>query len=194
MRTISAHAVGATLCLLVLAGMLVGCGGSMLGGTTTSTTTPLAALAWCGMPAVQFQDEGTNPATLITVWSRVQPVLGFTLALPPQLPSGSCLVLAGGTVHDPIFGGRFSITYRLPDGGALSLAEAPQTAPLPAVTCSASTTNPSSTVMITTCRATRDGVDLTLSATDNEHQIRNWLASLQPNINWVPAKTPTPSP
>ncbi len=78
-------------------------------------------LAASGTPGIT-----SGPATTLTDWAQVKPLLGFTVYLPPTLPNGSCLVSASGTVHDPILGGNFVIGYILPDHSSLTLSQAPQ--------------------------------------------------------------------
>src|SRR5947209_11108814 len=67
----------------------------------------------------------TSTPTTITAWTQVEPYLGFTVYLPPTLPTASCLTSASGTIHDPILGGSFTIGYLLPDHSSVSLSEAP---------------------------------------------------------------------
>src|SRR5205085_8058840 len=76
-----------------------GTGTPVATGTASATATPPVA--------------GT-PKT-ITDWAQVEPNLGFTVYLPATLPQHSCLVSALATIHDPIFGGSFTIGYLLPD-------------------------------------------------------------------------------
>jgi len=123
------------------------------GVTATTASVPQVALAdlhWCGKPILVFRDEGSTksstpttagtPAPAVTPtaattptatpktltdWKQVEPSLGFTVFLPPTLPQGSCLISASGTIHDPTFGGIFTIGYVLPNHDAISLSEAP---------------------------------------------------------------------
>ncbi|MBV8695322.1 MAG: hypothetical protein JO125_16595 [Chloroflexi bacterium] len=127
--------------------LLASCSGLNFAASTTPTTV-LANLHWCGKPLLVFRDEGastaervgtvhqtaipiadvsstiSNPRT-ITDWKQVEPNLGFTIYLPEALPIHTCLTSASGTIHDPILGGSFTIGYLLPDHSAISLAEAP---------------------------------------------------------------------
>lgn len=154
---------------------------------------PLSHLNWCQEANIRFEDDATTPTAILTTWDQAQAALGFAPLLPPALPSGSCLLAAGGTLHDPIFGGRFSITYRLASGAPLSIAEAQEAQPLPAIQCSANGAT-GSTIAITTCRQTQGGLDITISSTQPEAQTRALLAILQPKVAWVPLTTPTVTP
>jgi hypothetical protein len=145
-------------------------------------------VSWCNAPDVTFEDDGTSPSATIKDWKHAQPLLGFTPLLPPTLPTGTCLAAAGGVVRNSTFGGRFIITYELPDHGALSLAESPKLQDIPTPQCSADTGS------ITTCRQTQHGLDITISSTQTAAQLRSLLASLHPDAAWVPRDTPTPTP
>src|SRR5713101_6539116 len=136
--------------LLLASLVFVSCSGLNFGGTPAKVTPTvgssqeaLSQLHWCGKPLMIFRDEGapppssvtptatatatpsTNHPVTITDWSQVKPNLGFVVYLPESLPQNSCLVSASGTIHDPIFGGSFTIGYLLPDHSSISLAEAP---------------------------------------------------------------------
>src|SRR6266487_3111507 len=92
--------------------------------TATTTGTPTATAGNTPTPTATAASSTHKPVT-ITDWSQVEPNLGFVVYLPETLPQSSCLVSASGTVHDPIFGGSFTIGYLLPDHTSVSLAEAP---------------------------------------------------------------------
>ncbi len=180
--------IGVGLCLL---GGLSGCGGS-----SASNVRPLDRLNWCDGPSIHFIDESTTPSTTIVDWPHAQSGLGFDPLLPPTLPRGSCLQDAGGVLHDPVFGGRFTLTYQLPDSGALSIAEAQQQQPIPAVMCSSPLSGATGTIHITTCRQTRNGLDIALSSTQTAAQITVQFNTLAASITWFPLSTPplTPTP
>ncbi len=174
--------------------ILVACAGSSK--ASVSGEVDIRTLSWCGSPSLLFADDSSSPSTSITSWAKVQTQLGFEPLLPPQLPRDSCLFVAGGTLHDPLFGASFSITYELPNGGTLSLAEAPVTAGVPVVPC---TQKPGpGTLQITSCEQVRNSVSITISGTESSATIAKRLAGLQTGVSWLPAGTPaelpTPTP
>jgi hypothetical protein len=151
-------------------------------------------------------------------WSTIKRQLGFTPYLPASLPKGTCLALAGGSVHDPIFGGRFLITYYLPATGPLSFSEAPKTANAPShlsgnVQCSQAgadatptatppttpatgTPVPTATAAppLTICLGTIANTNLSMAASMSASDLQQLYNSLQPNVEWVPQLTkPTPT-
>ena len=143
---------------------------------------------WCSQPVMAFEDDGVSPSATITDWPTAQRVLDFAPVLPPRLPVGACLAAAGGVVRNPIFGGRFIITYELANGGALSLAESPKQQDLPAAQCSAGA---AATIPIITCQQTLQGLDITLTSTQSVASLRALLATFRSGITWVPRSTPT---
>ena len=104
--------------------------------TSTATGTPTATAT---ASATATPPVAGTPKT-ITDWAQVEPNLGFTVYLPATLPQHSCLVSALGTIHDPIFGGSFTIGYLLPDHSSISLAEAPLRGQSTQFQCNVSTT------------------------------------------------------
>ncbi|HKD75865.1 MAG TPA: hypothetical protein VKB76_10230, partial [Ktedonobacterales bacterium] len=132
-------------------------------------------VSWCGAPDVTFEDDGISPSATIKDWKHAQSLLGFTPLLPPSLPVGTCLVAAGGVVRNSTFGGRFLITYELPDHGALSLAESPKLGDIPTPQCSTGAGS------ITTCQQTQNGLDVTISSTQTATQLQSLLTSLHPD-------------
>lgn len=144
----------------------------------------LAHIPWCSQPTIAFEDDGAVPPADLTTWKLAQPLLGFSAHLPSRLPAGACLVSAGGVVRNPVFGGRFTITYALPQGGALSIAETPQQHAIANPQCS---TGPAAATPITTCQQTRDGLNITISSSQSADQVRAVLAHLQVNVAWEPA-------
>jgi hypothetical protein len=173
--------------------------------TPTPATLQLAQVSWCGKPVMVFRDlaaSGTpgvasGPATTLTDWTQVKPLLGFTVYLPTTLPNGSCLVSASGTVHDPILGGNFVIGYVLPDHSSLTLSQAPQRAKGSTFQCSTTATGgakvvtltpsamPQATVQI--CSGTHGSTSIIFSASGNTDALQQLFNTLQPDVNWVPA-------
>ena len=161
-------------------------------GTAQSTGTPTATVA-----------PGT-PRT-ITDWSEVEANLGFTVYLPPTLPSGTCLVNAQATIHDPIIGGSFTIGYLLPDHSALSLSEAPLISQNTTFQCNTSNgatpqaTTPSGAgtpvvspttaqeIPILLCSGAKGTTNIVMSARGSSEQLQQIFQSLQPGLSWIPA-------
>src|SRR5579885_108664 len=162
--------------------------------TATATQTPVAT----GSPTA-----GPGTPTTITDWSVVKANLGFTLYLPASLPNGSCLVSAQATIHDPIFGGSFTIGYLLPDHSSLSLSEAPlksqsvtfQCNPTSIATTPTATTGGKGTPVAATptttptqlCSGAKDTTNIVLSGPGSESSLQQIFNSLKPNVNWIPA-------
>jgi len=186
----------------------------------------LAQLHWCGKPVMIFRDEGvstptsgtatattagtpilsstativpsTAQPTIVTNWSQVEPQLGFTVLLPQALPQNTCLVSASGTLHDPIFGGSFTIGYLLPDHSSLTLAEAPFRSQNRQFQCTPSSSSNSSKASILAakpgpaqpilqvCSGVQDNTSIVFSARGSTDNLQRLFASLQPDINWVP--------
>ncbi len=210
-----------SLCLVGCSGLSAGTNSGMSSTSATqsitSTSLPQVALAnlhWCGKQVLIFRDEGSakvgtpsgtpigivTPATTpqtITDWAQVEPKLGFTVFLPPTLPQGSCLISATGTIHDPTFGGIFTIGYVLPDHDAISLSEAPLASQRSTFQCSPSssvagaksgTPTPSPTfVPIQLCTGARSTTNIVLSARGATASLHQLFNALQPNVSWVPA-------
>ncbi len=190
------------------------------GVTVVATSLPQVALAnlhWCGKPILVFRDEGaakTNtpavsgtpavtsttpiatPKTL-TDWKQVEPNLGFAVFLPSTLPQGSCLISASGTIHDPTFGGIFTISYVLPNHDAISLSEAPLASQTSTFQCSPSSSVTSAknstptpgptTEPVQLCTGARNTTNIVLSARGATTILEQTFNALQPNIEWVPA-------
>lgn len=177
-------------CLALLVGVIGLSAGCASSGAATTAGIALDRLSWCNKPAIAFEDDGVSPSATIGDWPQAQRVLGFTPLLPPSLPVGACLASAGGAVRNPIFGGRFSITYELAQQGALSLAESPQQQVVPTPQCSAGTAAP---VPLNSCHQTQAGLDITLTSTLAPAQLRTLLGELRASVAWVPRDTPTPA-
>jgi hypothetical protein len=207
--------------LLFLGLLLAGCSGSNTNPSVTATATAtapvlpvaLAKLHWCGKPVQVFRDEGatktgtptvgvtpTTPVATpktITDWQQVEPSLGFTVFLPRTLPQGSCLISASGTIHDPIFGGIFTIGYVLPNHDAFSLSEAPLAAQSSTFQCSpssstsgtkSSTPTPGpTTVPVQLCTGAHGTTNIVLSARGTTSSLQQMFNALQTNVEWEPA-------
>lgn len=172
--------------------------------TATATTTPAAtatatATHTPGAPGSATAGQGTP--TTMSDWSTVKANLGFTLYLPATLPNGSCLVSAQATIHDPIFGGSFTIGYLLPDHTSLSISEAPLTSQTTSFQC-----NPTSIVSTPTaavsskgtptatpttpsqlCSGAKDTTNIVLLGPGSERSLQQIFNHLQPDVNWIPA-------
>ncbi|WP_156025256.1 hypothetical protein [Thermogemmatispora carboxidivorans] len=215
-------------------GLLGGNPNQSANATPTAATVALNQLHWCGKPSMLFRDEGatvspavstatatttptvtatttptatpasSGPRTL-TDWQQVQALLGFTIYLPSRLPARTCLVSALGTVHDPIFGGNFSISYLLPDGSAISLSEAPHRNQKSVFQCTASLATPTATARPQAkasptarvsptptrtpsqiCSGVRGETSIVFSAPGDEKTLKQFFDTLQPNVAWVP--------
>ena len=173
----------------------------------------LSSLHWCNKPLMLFRDEGAlaastplalSPGTsplptgtplTMTSWSQIKPILGFTVFLPGLLPAGSCLMTVYGTVHDPIFGGSFTIAYLLPDHTSLSLSEAPLHSQHTNFQCSLSNQDGSSQGALATppalrmqlCSGVRDTTNIVFSAQWSTTTLQTFFHSLQSDIEWQPA-------
>ncbi|HET8911150.1 MAG TPA: hypothetical protein VFN23_06790 [Ktedonobacteraceae bacterium] len=220
---------GAGLLLAFTLGLLLlsACSSTNQGATNVNGATPdvaLNQLSWCDKPFIVFSDlqhagatatatpsvlptldtsNGTPVPTnvpTITNWPKVKPLLNFTTYLPQMLPQGSCLVSVTGTVHDPIFGSSFTISYLLPDHSSVNVAEAPLRAQNPEFQCSPSTTASSSTKatpkaqtgsvsQIQLCSGAKDKTSITLSAVGSDKFVTQFYNGLKADVNWVPATT-----
>ncbi len=194
------------------------------GVTATSASVPQVALAdlhWCGKPILVFRDEGASKSSTPTVsgtptstetpttaatpiatpktltdWNQVEPNLGFTVFLPSTLPQGSCLISASGTIHDPTFGGIFTIGYVLPNHDSISLSEAPLASQTSTFQCSPSssatgakggTPTPGPTVEpVQLCTGARSTTNVVLSARGAMSALEQTFDALQPHVAWVP--------
>ncbi len=190
--------------------------------TASVSQVALADLHWCGKPILVFRDEGSTksstptvsgtpapavtPTTVVipnatpktlTDWNQVEPNLGFTVFLPSTLPQGSCLISASGTIHDPTFGGIFTIGYVLPNHDAISLSEAPLASQTSTFQCSpsssttgtkSSTPTPGPTVEpVQLCTGARSTTNIVLSARGATAALEQTFSALQPHVPWVPA-------
>ncbi len=173
---------------LVLA--LAGCSGDTA-STSTANDLQLAQVPWCDKPLISFQDDGTTSQKIITDWSSVKDQLGFTPYLPTTMPKGTCLALAGGSIHNPIYGGQLSITYVLPNVGPLSFSQAPKRPNLPSATQCVQSAQDSKT---TICAGVKDNTSITIASRQTAAELQALFGQLQPNVNWLPANNNTLAP
>src|SRR5579872_1034663 len=189
--------------LVALAGCDLFGGGSNSGGTSNGVS--LNQLPWCDKPLVNFQDNSTTNQATLTKWDDVKGQLGFTTYLPATLPKGSCLVLAGGSIHDPIFGGQFKITYDLPNGVPISFSEAPKRDGISSkLTCAQGTSDfgtPTATPASQTPATQTPGSDtsiclgaiantsIAIASRQSQSDVQSVFNSLKANVDWVPANT-----
>jgi hypothetical protein len=180
--------VSAAGCTLLVLFVLAGC--SL--GSTTSTATPTktdltpAQVPWCDTVSITFIDSGSATQTTLSNWDVVSPQLGFTPYLPSTFPKGTCLVLAGGSVHDPVFGGRMVITWNLPGSGPLSFSEAPKRSNLgSSLQCAQSAQQASTSI----CLGTLGNTGITIASGQSSDRLQALFNTLKPNVNWVPSDT-----
>lgn len=178
--------------LVVVALMLAGC--SLSGGSNSGAATgpqALSQLSWCDGPRIIFQDDSSSNQQPITDWSQVQGQLGFTYYLPETLPNGSCLDLAGGAIHDQIFGGKLDLTYTLPKIGSLTFAEAPKHGDIvTSLQCAVSPADSAANI----CIGAINDTTITLAGRDSDGNLTTIFNSLKPNVIWLPANTLTVTP
>lgn len=174
--------------------------------TATATATTSASSTPTGTSTASASGTPTaGPGTPQTVadWSQVKADLGFTVYLPKSLPNGSCLVSAQATIHDPIFGGSFTIGYLLPDHTSLSFSEAPLksqnttfqcnstgSSVTPTASVHAAKATPSPTPTATSsqlCSGAKTTTNIVLSGPGTTDHLQQVFNSLQPDINWIPA-------
>ncbi|HLZ59470.1 MAG TPA: hypothetical protein VKR06_21195 [Ktedonosporobacter sp.] len=207
-----------------LAGCSLPAGSGGANGTPAPQPVKLAQLHWCGKSLMLFRDEGappiggTTPAnastpvvasspTTITNWGQVKADLGFTLFLPATLPEGTCLVSASGTVHDPIFGGSFTISFLLANHDSISLSEAPWRSQNTAFQCSITTNETLSGIVggtptgstaatvasakapipVQLCTGVREKTNIVFSARGTADALQTFFHDLQPDVDWMPA-------
>jgi hypothetical protein len=188
-----AAAAGFTLLLILILG---GCSlGSSSTSTPTSTDLTPAQVPWCDTASITFIDSGNATQPTLSDWAAVSPQLGFTPYLPSTFPKGTCLVLAGGSVHDPVFGGRMVITWNVPGTGPLSFSEAPKRSTLgSSLQCAQSSQQAGTTI----CLGTLGSTGITIAASQSASKLQRLFNSLKPDVNWVPSATnqlqATPSP
>ena len=175
---------------IALALVLAGCD-SGSGPTSTSGDVQLSQVPWCDAPLISFQDDSTTTQKIITDWSAVKDQLGFTPYLPSTMPKGTCLALAGGSIHNPIYGGQLSITYVLPSVGPLSFSQAPKRPNLPSATQCIQSAQDSKT---TICAGVKENTSVTIASRQTAGELQAIFNTLQPNVNWLPANTNSTTP
>ena len=179
--------IAVAACALLLTSALAGCSLFGGGGSKSSAAKPsLTTLPWCDKPYLNFVDDSTQAQTPINDWSQVKSQLGFTLYLPSSLPKGSCLVLAGGSVHDPIYGGHVSLTWDVaPDMSPLSFSEAPRRGAASKPQCEAS----SQDAKVSICVGSIQDTSITIVARQKLSQLQSVFNALQPDVEWLPSDT-----
>lgn len=184
---------GAALGLLLLLTLaLSACGpfgGS--GGVSSSGDQALASLPWCDRPTITFQDDGTTSQNMLTKWDDVKDQLGFKPYLPESFPKGTCLALAGGSIHNPIYVGQFSITYVVPKIGPVSFSEAPLHQGMSSKTQCIQSAQDSKT---TICVGAISETSITIASRQSASDIQAMFGTLKPDVTWVPAGTSSGTP
>jgi hypothetical protein len=178
-------AAGCTLLVLLV---LAGCSLGSTTSTTTHTNTDLttAQVPWCDTVSITFIDSGSATQATLSNWNIVSPQLGFTPYLPSSFPKGTCLVLAGGSVHDPVFGGRMVITWNLPGDVPLSFSEAPKRSNLgSSLQCAQSSQQADTSI----CLGILGNTGITIASSQSSDKLQALFKTLQPNVNWVPSDT-----
>jgi hypothetical protein len=181
--------------------MLAACSPFGGGGTASddANSVTLAKTPWCDKPLINFQDDSTTSQATISQWEQVRDQLSFTPYLPKTLPKGSCLALAGGSIHDPIYGGHFSITYILPQTGPISFSEAPKRTNLSdKVQCTQDTQKTQQgtatpagqpSTPSTVCIGAIAKTSITIAARQSSAEVEKLFSTLQANVEWVPVDT-----
>jgi hypothetical protein len=188
----SAYGARGGLLALALALALAGCSGNSAPLTGGDNSLNLAQVPWCDQPNISFQDDSTTAQNVVSNWSTVKDQLGFTPYLPATLPKGSCLALAGGSIHDPIFGGKMSITYVLPQSVALAFSEAPKRATGPTdLQCVSSTIPGTKNETTSVCQGIIDSTSITIASKQPTSALQDLFHALQPNVLWVPTSNPS---
>ncbi len=151
---------------------------------------------------------GLGPAngtpTAINDWNTVKNNLGFTIFLPKTLPAGSCLLNVSSSLRDPIFGSNFTITYVLADQNSISFSQAPSRSQNTSFQCNVSDTpatdgnatkkgTPAVTPTPTSnpvqlCNGVREKTNIVFSARGATPVLEQFFQSLQPDVDWMPAK------
>ena len=188
-------------------------------GSGAEENVPLKQISWCNKQvAMVFMDDRTalakstsvernnadmlGPATGTAValkdWHTLKAHLGFSIFLPAELPAGTCLLSASGSVRNAVSGSNFTLTYLLSDLTSLTLTQVPQNdkelplqcSTLPGLSASGSVTSVpgkgTATAGVQLCTGTRGKTNITFSANWHEQKLRQFFEDLQPNENWMP--------
>ncbi|MGO8947336.1 MAG: hypothetical protein ACLQUY_06680 [Ktedonobacterales bacterium] len=173
----------------LLAALLLvsGCSlGSSHSTTPVSTSLTAAQVPWCDTVSIAFIDNGSATDSTLTDWQTVSAQLGFTPYLPDSFPKGTCLVLAGGSIHDPVYGGHLSITWNVAGDTPLSFSEAPKRANLGnSLQCAQSSQQATTSI----CLGTVGDTGITVASSQSIPAVQAVFKTLKPNVNWVPADT-----
>lgn len=95
-------------------------------------------------------------------------------------------MLAGGTIHDPIYGGHLSITYDVPNTGPISFSEAPKRANLgDKLQCTSSAQDSKTTI----CLGTIADTSITVASRQSANDLQTLFKALKANVGWVPSNT-----
>jgi len=191
-RTLGKEVIG-NLWVLGLVGVLTLAGCNLFGGGPTGGgDQSLTQISWCDRKDISFKDQSVPSSDPLTNWADVKDQLGFTYYLPSSLQKGTCLMFAGGKIHDPVYnGGTFSITYNLPNDGPLSFSEAPKLANASTnVQCLQSAQDPKTNI----CQGVVSDTNVTIVSRLSTSAIQNYYSSLKGNLACVPAVEPTAAP
>jgi hypothetical protein len=213
----------ATASLTLLLGALVAAGCAGTTPVVTGGSLALNQVPWCDQPYIDFQDDGKLNHPILSNWAAVKGQLGFTPYLPPTLPRGACLDFASGTIHDPIFGGLFRITYNVANVGPVAFNEAPRNAgqggaiptKFQCSTAASSTPSPSPTPgdtptpngtptataaptgtpvpPLTVCQGAKGSTNVTMASSESADSLNQLFGAMQPNVDWVPQASAAPA-
>lgn len=199
------HAPGwalGTLALVLL--LLAACNDTSPAPPTNGAA--LDQLHWCGKQTILFQDASQSPPTVLTDWQQVKGALDFTVYLPQQLPSGSCLVSGEAIIHDKVLGSSFGVSYVLPGGDSLAFSEtALGNQQASTFQCSASNGVPGSTPTPTParggtptttpgnantllCLGTKDKTSVVIDSSEAQKDLQTLFNGLTANVDWLPKK------
>jgi hypothetical protein len=179
--------------ILGLLGIVTLAGCNLFGGGPSATNAQsLTQIPWCDRKDINFLDQSAPNAAPLTSWPDVKDQLGFTYYLPATLPKGTCLVLAGGTIHDSVFnGGKFSITYNLPESGPIAFTEAPKQ---PNVATSVQCVQSAQDTKTNICQGVIGETSVTIASRLSTDAIQGYYSSLKGNVAWTPTVEPTAAP
>lgn len=177
---------------LGLIGVLTLAGCTLFGGPSATGDQSLTQIQWCDSKDISFKDQSASSGNALTNWSDVKDQLGFTYYLPSSFPKGTCLVLAKGTIHDPVYnGGSFGITYNLPDAGPIAFSEAPKQ---PNASTSVQCVQSAQDAKTNICQGVVGDTSVTIASRLSNDAIQNYFSSLKSNLPWTPAVEPTAAP